>query len=136
MRVLLTANKGFRTYRDVDVKSQPIFLPREKIEYDPKAVKKVLARNNGEGYEVLADVAKRLPLLEKWDKEAIKELLEEICRDRNVGLGKVAQPVRVAVTGGAISPSIDDTVFLLGQEETHKRIIGAQRLREEGASQS
>jgi glutamyl-tRNA synthetase len=42
-----------------------------------------------------------------------------------VGLGKVAQPLRVAVTGSAISPPIDLTLALVGRERTLARLDGA-----------
>jgi glutamyl-tRNA synthetase len=44
-----------------------------------------------------------------------------------LGLGKVAQPLRVAVTGGAVSPPIDITLALLGHDRTLARIERAQR---------
>jgi glutamyl-tRNA synthetase len=48
--------------------------------------------------------------------------LEQVCSAAGVGLGKVAQPLRVAVSGGAVSPPIDQTIALLGREQTLKRI--------------
>ena len=39
-----------------------------------------------------------------------------------LGLGKVAQPIRVAVSGGSVSPPIDQTLAILGREETLRRL--------------
>ena len=47
----------------------------------------------------------------------IHEVINAVAQRYGVGLGKVAQPLRVAVSGGAVSPPIDITVALLGQEQ-------------------
>jgi len=135
LRVLLGANKGFRTFRDVDVKSRPIFVADEQIDYDPKAVKKVLARNNGDGYKMLAELLAELKSLadSQWSTQSIEEMLDGLCQRHGVGLGKVAQPLRVAVSGTTISPSIYDTIFLLGKDKTCSRVARALRLGEDGA---
>ena len=57
-----------------------------------------------------------------WSAEAIQKLLDEFCASRSLGMGKVAQPIRVAVTGSTISPSIHDTLMLLGRDKTLARI--------------
>jgi glutamyl-tRNA synthetase len=49
-----------------------------------------------------------------------------VAEERSVGLGKVAQPVRVAVSGGTVSPPIDVTLEILGREETLRRLERAQ----------
>lgn len=135
LRVLLGANKGFRTFRDVDIKSRPIFVADEQIDYDPKAVKKVLARNDGDGYKMLAELLAELKSLadSQWSTESIEQVLDRLCQRHGVGLGKVAQPLRVAVSGTTISPSIYDTIFLLGQDKTCSRVARALRLRDDGA---
>ena len=52
----------------------------------------------------------------------IEGLIGEICQLENLGMGKVAQPIRVAVSGSTISPSIGKTLVLLGREKTLSRI--------------
>ena len=46
----------------------------------------------------------------------------------NEGMGKVAQPLRVAITGTQVSPSIDHTVFLAGRDEALRRVESAIKL--------
>jgi glutamyl-tRNA synthetase len=58
--------------------------------------------------------------------------LEQICAEASVGLGKVAQPLRVAVSGGGVSPPIDQTVALLGRDATLKRIDRALQFIDRG----
>ena len=48
--------------------------------------------------------------------------LEGLAKEKSLGLGKVAQPLRVAVTGGTVSPPIDATLALLGQARTLARL--------------
>jgi glutamyl-tRNA synthetase len=51
-----------------------------------------------------------------WTKENIHEAIENICKKHEIGFGKIGQPLRVAVTGNTISPSIDVTLALLEKE--------------------
>jgi glutamyl-tRNA synthetase len=63
-----------------------------------------------------------LDKLTPWSAASIHAALEAVCARLGVGLGKVAQPLRVAVSGGAVSPPIDATVALLGRDKTLARI--------------
>ena len=119
---LLDACRGFRTFPDVITKAGFLFVPDEAIEYDAKAVKKVLAKNDGEGYAMLRELSGRLRDLSDWTPDAIETTLSDLCNEKDVKLGKVAQPIRVAVSGTTISPSIHDTLVMLGRERTLARI--------------
>jgi glutamyl-tRNA synthetase len=55
------------------------------------------------------------------NNESIKGAIESIAEKCEMKMGKLAQPLRVAVTGTGISPSIDDTLRLLGQEKSLAR---------------
>ncbi|MCB9783006.1 MAG: glutamate--tRNA ligase [Candidatus Omnitrophica bacterium] len=97
-----------------------------KIDYDPKAVKKVLKSAAKEPLEqVLAWVDSQG---EQLDPDAVHEALNDIAAKLEVGMGKVAQPVRVAVTGTTVSPPINTTLQLLGKERTGARIREALEL--------
>lgn len=101
-----------------------VFFFREFDSYDEKAAKKNLA---AESAPLLASVRDKLAKLERWDAAGIHAALNDVCTSAGVALGKVAQPVRVAVSGGAVSPPIDQTVALLGQETALRRIDRALR---------
>jgi glutamyl-tRNA synthetase len=60
--------------------------------------------------------------LEDWNIEAIHHVIHTVAEELGVGMGKVATPLRVAVTGGAPSPSLDLTVYLIGKEACNRRI--------------
>ncbi|MFQ5439390.1 MAG: glutamate--tRNA ligase [Paracoccaceae bacterium] len=57
-----------------------------------------------------------------WDKDSLEAAAFALCEKNGIGLGKLAQPVRVALTGRTISPSIFDMMLLIGREETLARI--------------
>jgi glutamyl-tRNA synthetase len=119
---LMRAGEGFRTFAQLDAKARFIFLPDEEITLDPQAVKKVLRKNDDQGLKVLAELLPRLEALEDWTADAIEALLRRVCEEKQLGLGKVAQPIRVAVSGGTISPTIFDTLVLLGRDKTIARV--------------
>jgi len=67
-------------------------------------------------------VTSMLEQLQDWNATALHGALEALAQEKSLGLGKVAQPLRVAVTGGTISPPIDQTLTLLGRERTLARL--------------
>jgi glutamyl-tRNA synthetase len=107
-----------KTLAEIAEKSNFLFV--ELIEYDPAAVKKVLKK--GEAMALLAEVGKQLKDLGDWTEPALSASLESLCEQRGVKLGKIAQPIRVAVTGSTVSPPIFDTLLLLGRDESLARI--------------
>ena len=60
-----------------------------------------------------------------WNQESISEALKSVCEKHEIGFGKIGQPIRIAVTGGTQSPSIDQTLILLDQETVVDRIDAA-----------
>ncbi len=118
---LLQINKGFRTFADIVTKSGVLFAEDNSYDFDEKSVKKILAKNDGAGYQVLTDLA---PILSDvhWDGEALEGIIHDYCENNGLGMGKVAQPLRVAVTGTTISPPIYETLVILGRDKTLVRI--------------
>jgi glutamyl-tRNA synthetase len=131
LRKLLAVNKGFRTFGDIERKSGFIYRPDEAITFDPKAVKKVLNKNDGEGYDMLESLAGKLEAVEDWSAGNLEEFVKATADTFGVKMGKVAQPIRVAVSGTSISPSIGDTLELLGKEVALRRIRATIQRREE-----
>jgi glutamyl-tRNA synthetase len=106
-----------RTMKEMAENSRYFFLDR--IEIDEKAALKHLTR---ESAPVLQQVRERLKVLPSWSAEQVHRSLQELAAELGVGLGKVAQPLRVAVSGGAVSPPIDATVALIGHDRVLQRI--------------
>ncbi|MGC2462502.1 MAG: glutamate--tRNA ligase [Steroidobacteraceae bacterium] len=92
--------------------------------YDEKAARKNLTDDAAPVLQALEDGFKALS---EWNAGSIHEVINAVAQRYGVGLGKVAQPLRVAVSGGAVSPPIDITVALLGKEKTCGRIEAAMR---------
>lgn len=73
----------------------------------------------------LKAIRDQLQALTSWTKESIHDVLKNVAEAHGLKLGKVAPAVRVAVTGGTVSPSIDVTIELLGRERAVKRLDSA-----------
>lgn len=87
--------------------------------FDEKAAKKNFKPGSK---PILEKLKAQLAQLEQWEPAAIHELIEKIAEQQEVKMGKVAQPLRVAVTGGAVSPPIDVTAHLIGRKRVIQRI--------------
>jgi glutamyl-tRNA synthetase len=76
---------------------------------------------------LLEALAKALAALPDWEAPSLHAAVNGFAEARGLGLGKVAQPIRVACCGMAVSPPIDQTLFLLGRERTLARLEAAVR---------
>ncbi|MFC4527362.1 glutamate--tRNA ligase [Dyella halodurans] len=92
------------------------------LEWDDKAVAKHL--QNDSAVAVL-EAAKALLAGCDWTPEAIHQVIEQVAAKLELGMGKIAQPLRVAMTGTQVSPSIEHTVYLAGRAEALKRVDDA-----------
>lgn len=119
---ILRICEGFRTFRQVEEKVAFLFKSDDAILFDPKAVEKVLAKNDNAGFGVLQALQPQLSELNDWSKESIHQTISGYAEANGLGLGQIAQPLRVAVSGSTVSPSIDDTLELLGKTSTLGRI--------------
>ncbi len=100
---------------------------------DPNSVKKHLRPVI---LEPLKAARERLAALDHWGQVAISEAIQEVATSFDLNLGKLGQPIRVAVTGGPVSPPIDVTLRLVGQERTIARLDHAIDLIEQRAAAS
>ena len=78
-----------------------------------------------QGRAALADARAALAELSSFDETTVGGALEALVERRGVKPREVYQPLRVALTGGTISPGIFESVALLGREETLRRIDAA-----------
>jgi glutamyl-tRNA synthetase len=118
--VILAQRERAKTLKEMAENSRFFFT--DDVRMDPKAVAKHLT---ADALEVLAKMRARLAALGEWKASAIHDALNALATELQVGLGKVAQPLRVAVTGSAVSPPIDATLALLGRERALARLDAA-----------
>jgi glutamyl-tRNA synthetase len=103
-----------------------LYFFREFDSYDEKAAKKNLT---AEAMPILAALESNLAALSEWNAVTIHDVISALSTQFNVGMGKVAQPLRVAACGSAVSPPIDATVALIGKERSLARLQRAQNYR-------
>lgn len=108
----------------LEMAGNSLFFFGPPADYEPKAARKNLTDEAG---DVLARVTGGLRKLEPWDAESIHALITAEAEKSGLNLGKIAQPIRVAVSGGPVSPPIDQTLAILGRDETVKRLEHARQ---------
>jgi glutamyl-tRNA synthetase len=94
------------------------------IALDPKAKAKFLVPD---AKPILQELRDGIAAMGSLDTEPLEKLFHDAAEKRGLGLGKVAQPARVALTGGTASPGMYDVVQILGKEETLARMDEAIR---------
>jgi glutamyl-tRNA synthetase len=87
LETILEISAGTKTLADIEKKSRFLFLANDAIEYDDKAVKKVLLKNDG--LAVLQIVRDKLAVMERFTEENIETMLRSLAEEKQVGLGKV-----------------------------------------------
>ncbi|MCK5564421.1 MAG: glutamate--tRNA ligase [Planctomycetes bacterium] len=117
---LVRINEGARTLADIERKCRFLFADDDDLDYDMKSVKKVLLKKDG--LAMLGLVGETLKGLGELSPASIEKCLRGLAEEKEVGLGKVAQPLRVGICGNTVSPPIFDSVDMLGMDRTLNRI--------------
>jgi len=97
----------------------------DEIKLDEKAAKKFLSNDVA---VPMRDLMQQLAALDDFTEPAIESAFENILRAHGLPMGKLAQPVRVALTGGTVSPGIHDVIAVLGKARTMRRLQTALEL--------
>ncbi|MGH8537764.1 MAG: glutamate--tRNA ligase [Gammaproteobacteria bacterium] len=95
---------------------------RDFSTYDEPAAEKYLTPLMADPLLMLRQRFSDLP---RWTQEAVHEAITHVAARFELKLGQLAQPLRVALTGGSVSPPIDTTVWLMGRERSLRRITKA-----------
>ena len=119
-QIVVSQRERAKTVREMARNS--MFFFRAPTAYDEKAVRKHVT---AEVLALLADAAKDLGQLTDWSAPAIHEYLNGFAGAKGVPLGKLAQPIRLAMCGGSVSPPIDATLAILGKTEALSRLARA-----------
>ncbi len=119
-RAIATERERGRTLDEIAEISA--FYFRDAIEIDPKAAKKWLKES---GREALATVREHLAGLREWNEQTIEAVFQKLLEETGLKMLKLAQPVRVALTGTTVSPGIYEVLAILGRERALARIDAA-----------
>ncbi|MES9830345.1 MAG: glutamate--tRNA ligase [Candidatus Thiodiazotropha sp.] len=103
----------------VEMAEMSAFCYRDFENYEEKAAKKHLRPAAREPLRRMRDV---LASLGDWTAGTLHSVVDQVSAELDVKMGKVAQPLRVALVGRAASPGIDVTLYLVGKEASLKRI--------------
>ena len=119
--VIVALRDRAKTLKEMAEKAKVWYEPLAA--YDEQAVAKHLKTPTAR--VALEAAHAQFAALADWKVESIHAAIEAAATAIGEGMGKVAQPLRVALTGTQVSPSIDHTVFLAGRDEALRRIDAA-----------
>src|ERR1700675_2007259 len=120
-QIVLSQRERAKTVREMAVNS--VFFFRAPAVYDEKAVRKHVT---ADVLVLLAEAADALRQLADWSAPAIHQLISGFAAAKGISLGKLGQPIRLAVCGGTVSPPIDATLAILGKTEALSRLSKAR----------
>ena len=115
----------------VELCEKSLYFYEDEIEYDTDALKKHL---RPVVLEPLTMLYERLSRIDDWSADVLQQCVNDLSAELNMNMGKIAQPLRVAVTGSGMSPAIDVTLVLIGKERVLKRLKHALSLIQERAN--
>jgi glutamyl-tRNA synthetase len=119
--VIVALRERAQTLKEMAQKARIWFGPIEQ--WDEAAVAKHL--KTATAIPALQSAHTQLGAIDTWNVENVHKAIEAAAAAIGEGMGKVAQPLRVAITGTQVSPSIDHTVYLAGKERALQRITDA-----------
>lgn len=111
-----------RSHTLVEMKAGAIPFLAADIAIDEKAKAKHLT---ADALPLVSELASRLAGVEPFDHGNIESVFNTLVAEKGIKLGKLAQPVRVALTGGTVSPGIYDVIEVMGREKTTARLHAA-----------
>jgi glutamyl-tRNA synthetase len=120
-QIVLSQRERAKTVHEMALNS--VFFFRAPTAYDEKAVRKHVT---ADVLVLLAEASKELEQLADWSAPAIHEVISGFAAAKGISLGKLAQPIRLAVCGATVSPPIDATLAILGKIESLARLTRAR----------
>lgn len=114
--VVIALRERCETLREMAVKSR--FFYEEISTYEEKAAENLTR----EILPCMQAIKHRFEVLGPWTKESLHQSIEDIAKQFDIKMGKVAQPIRVAITGTLVSPPIDITLQILGKRKVLERM--------------
>jgi glutamyl-tRNA synthetase len=121
-RVVETLQPRSRTLKEMSEAARFYYV--DEPEMDEKAAAKFL---NPEVRDMLNQTADAIDAVSDYTQPALEEVFKKIMEEYHLGFGKIAQPLRVAVTGTTVSPGIFEMMLALGKDSTVQRIRRAAK---------
>jgi len=128
VKVVRTFQARSRTLEEMAESSEYYFRRKDP---DPKTAEKFLTPETAPLFE---EIVRELEVLPEFTLPAMEAVLARSAEKKGAKLGKVAQPVRVALTGGTVSPGIFEVMDVLGRDEVIRRLLHASRTIQGGKS--
>jgi glutamyl-tRNA synthetase len=127
--------EGFRERADtlLHMAASARYCYEDFDQLEPKSAKKHLRPAI---LEPLRTAHSKLSALPEWTKEAVGSAIEKSAEEHEIKMGKLGQPIRIAVTSGPVSPPIDVTLALVGRDRSLSRLDDAIRFIEARAAAS
>ncbi len=118
--IVLTQRERAKTLKEMAANS--LFFFRAPGSYDAKAVAKHITADIP---ALLGELSQVFAALPNWSAPSIHEQLTAFAAAKGLPLGKLAQPIRLAICGGTVSPPIDASLDILGRSESLARLARA-----------
>ena len=115
-KVIVLIKERLKTLSDVKTNSDYFF--NDPKEYDEKSLQKCWNESTS---QIIEDFYLELEKISTWNSTSIDELIASFVKNQGIGFGKLMQPLRVALTGALIGPSIPDMIELLELETCKRR---------------
>jgi glutamyl-tRNA synthetase len=116
-QIVIAQRERVKTLKEMAENSRYFF--GDTVQLDEKAAAKHLT---ADAQVLLHEFMAELQVVPSWTAPVLHEALKAFAEKRSLGLGKIAQPLRVAITGSTISPPIDMTLEMIGQQRTLSRL--------------
>ncbi|PPR29089.1 MAG: Glutamate--tRNA ligase [Alphaproteobacteria bacterium MarineAlpha9_Bin1] len=121
LHILKNGIKGLKSRARTTVEltnMSSFYIEETPISLDEKS-KKILTDQN---CILIKEYVTYLELIKNWNEKSIEENIKSFCNDKKINLGKLAQPLRAALTGKSVSPGLYEVILALGKVETINRI--------------
>ncbi len=125
-KLILLEQERLKTIKDFVANTRYFFTA--SVEHDPKAVDKVLRKKDGAGFAVVKGLLPIFESVSAWTAPELEKAALAYGEANGIKTGDLAQPVRVAVTGGTVSRGIWEVVELVGRDRTLARMRDALAL--------
>lgn len=115
--VITAQRERCKTLREMAEKSNFFYIDVQN--YDEEAMRKNITPETA---NMLTLIQEKFSVIENWQAQEIHQVIHDMAQYLNIGLGKIAPPLRIALTGNTVSPPIDMTIKLIGKANTLARI--------------